>query len=194
MTELATKEKVETKKEGGKSTFDRRDFFKKAAAATGGLAFGSLALTNLEAVAQEGQDYVIVADVVRGSKNPLGAVCELNSVFKKGEQICWRGIIFSGKTGAKINDHEKIKELGLKMWVELEDGTKVDMHHSTHPPKGKPKVYFWAGAWVIHPGVPTGKLSYKVVVEDKDGGRGVLDMIGKPGVATFPKAITVEER
>lgn len=64
---------------------DRRKFLKGAAAALGGAAvLSSMVATNFEAAADEGQAYVIVSDVVRGSQNPQGPVCVETSVFKPG--------------------------------------------------------------------------------------------------------------
>ncbi|MFB6214390.1 MAG: hypothetical protein ABEI54_00830, partial [Candidatus Bipolaricaulia bacterium] len=129
-----------------------------------------------------------------GAVAKAGAPCELTSVFKKGEQVVWHAVVFSGKTGEKINDHEEIKQRGLKLQVELENGKKLDMHHGAHPPDEKPKVWFWAGAWKVSPGAPTGKMTYKVMAEDKEGRTGTLEMFGDKNVETFPRALTIEKR
>lgn len=173
---------------------DRRDFIKGAAAAVGGVLFGSSVATNLEAATENGQDYVIVAEVIKGGADAVGPPCKLTSTFKKGEQICWHAVLFSGSTGEKLNDHKELMDRGVKMQVELENGKKVDMHHSKHPPDETPKIYYWSGAWKISPGVPTGKMTYKITAEDKEGRTGTLEMFGDKAVDTFPHVLTIEER
>ncbi|MFB6290520.1 MAG: twin-arginine translocation signal domain-containing protein [Candidatus Bipolaricaulia bacterium] len=194
-------EKIEepesTEDEGLLENLNRRDFIKGAAAAVGGITFSSMAVTNFEAAAANGQDYVIVAEVVKGGSGAVakaGAPCELTSVFKRGEQIVWHAVLFSGNTGEKLNDHDEITKRGLKVQAELENGKKIDMHHGKHPPDEKPKVWFWAGAWKVSPGVPTGKMTYKLTAEDKKGRTGTLEMFGDKNVETFPRALTIEER
>ncbi|MCF7889890.1 twin-arginine translocation signal domain-containing protein [Candidatus Bipolaricaulota bacterium] len=190
---------IETPEEEGSllENLNRRDFIKGAAAAVGGIAFSSLAVTNFKAAAAEGQDYVIVNEVVKGGGGVVqgtGAPCELSSTFKKGETVVWHAVTFSGKTGEKINDHAEIQERGLKLQVELENGEKIDMHHGEHPPDETPKVYFWAGSWKISPGASTGKMTYSITAKDKEGGTGKLEMFGDKNVETFPRALTIEER
>lgn len=191
-------EKVETptkkEDEGILSNLNRRDFIKKAAAAVGGLTFGSMALTNFEAAAQEGMDYVIVFQLIKGGANSVGPPCRLTNFFKKGEQIVWHGLVFDTETGKKVNDPQEVKDRGMKMWVELSSGEKVSLHHGAHPPDESPKIYFWGGGWKISPGVSTGKYTFKMVVEDKEGRRGVLETFGDPEVTTFPYAIEIVER
>mgnify|MGYP006302249397 CR=1 FL=1 len=192
-----TVEEVENKEGSVLDNLNRRDFIKGAAAAVGGIAFSSLAVTNFEAAAANGQDYVIVAEVVKGGSDAVaeaGAPCELTSVFKKGEQIVWHAVVFSGSTGEKINDHKEIQDRGLKLKVELENGETIDMHHSEHPPSGEPKIYFWGGSWKISPGASTGKMTYNIMAEDKEGRTGTLEMFGDKNVETFPRALTIEER
>ncbi|MBS3812815.1 twin-arginine translocation signal domain-containing protein [Candidatus Bipolaricaulota bacterium] len=193
MTEKKEEKKLE--ETGGLlENLNRRDFIKGAAAAVGGLAFSSLAITNFEAAAENGQDYVIVTEVVKGSAGAVGAPCELTSVFKKGEQVVWHAVLFSGKTGEKLNDHAEMKQRGMKVHVELENGKKIDMHHGEHPPSGSPKIYYWAGAWKISPGASTGKMTYSITAQDKEGRTGTLNMFGDKTVDTFPRALTIENR
>lgn len=192
-------EEVEETEEKGSvlENLNRRDFIKGAAAAVGGIAFSSLAVTNFEAAAQNGQDYVIVAEVVKGGSGAVvkaGAPCELTSVFKKGEEVVWHAVLFSGSTGQKLNDHKELVDRGVKVQVELENGKKFDMHHSSHPPDESPKVYFWSAGWKVSPGASTGMMTYKITAEDKEGRTGTLDMFGDKNVETFPKALTIEER
>lgn len=192
------KEAEETEEEGSiLDNLNRRDFIKGAAAAVGGIAFSSLAATNFEAAAAQGQDYVIVNEVVKGGGGAVvesGAPCELTSVFKKGESIVWHAVTFSGSTGEKINDHAEIQKRGLKLQVELENGETIDMHHGEHPPDETPKVYFWAGSWKVSPGAPTGKMTYSITAKDNEGRTGKLEMFGDKNVETFPRALTIEER
>lgn len=195
--EVAGEEVEETEDESILDNLDRRDFIKGAAAAVGGIAFSSLAVTNFEAAAAEGQDYVIVNEVVKGGGGAVvesGAPCELTSVFKKGETIVWHAVIFSGKTGKKINDPAEIQKRGLKLQVELENGDKVKMHHGKHPPDEKPKVYFWSGSWKISPGAPTGRMTYSLTAKDKKGRTGKVKMFGDKKVETFPRSLKIEER
>jgi hypothetical protein len=193
MTEKA--QEVEEAEEGSiLDNLNRRDFIKGAAAAVGGIAFSSLAATNFEAAAAEGQDYVIVSEVVKGGSGAVGAPCGLTSTFKKGEQIVWHAVLFSGNTGEKINDHQEVMNRGLKVQVELENGAKVNMNHSQHPPDESPKIYYWAGGWKISPGVSTGKMTYSITAQDKEGRMGKLEMFGDKEVDTFPHSLTIEER
>lgn len=188
-------QQVEEKEEGSiLDNLNRRDFIKGAAAAVGGIAFSSLAATNFKAAAAEGQDYVIVTEVVKGGSGSVGPPCGLTSTFKKGEQIVWHAVLFSGKTGEKINDHSEIKKRGLKVQVKLENGKKVDMHHSEHPPDESPKIYYWSGGWKVSPGTPTGKMTYEITAQDKEGRMGKLEMFGDKEVDTFPHSLTIEER
>lgn len=192
------KEAEKTEEEGSiLDNLNRRDFIKGAAAAVGGIAFSSLAVTNFEAAAAQGQDYVIVNEVRKGGKGAVkgtGAPCELSSTFKKGEQVVWHAVIFSGKTGEKINDHAEIQKRGLKLQVELENGEKISMHHSKHPPNEKPKIYMWAGSWKVSPGAPTGRMTYSMKARDKKGRTGKLEMFGDKNVETFPRSLKIEER
>lgn len=187
-------EEVEEQEGNILDNLNRRDFIKSAAAAVGGIAFGSLAATNFEAAAANGQDYVIVAEVVKGGSGAIGPPCGLTSTFKKGEQIVWHAVLFSGKTGEKINDHAEVKDRGLKLQVTLENGANVNLNHSEHPPDGSPKIYYWSGGWQISPGAPTGKMTYEISAKDKEGRMGKLEMFGEKKVDTFPHALTIEER
>ncbi|MFB6290651.1 MAG: twin-arginine translocation signal domain-containing protein [Candidatus Bipolaricaulia bacterium] len=187
----------ETEEKSILDQLDRRDFIKSAAAAVGGIAFSSLAVTNFQAATEEGQDYVIVAEVRKGGSGAVegtGAPCELTSSFKKGETIVWHAVVFSGNTGKKINDHGEIQKRGLNLQVELENGKKVDLHHGKHPPEETPKIYFWSGHWKIPPGASTGMLTYDMRAKDKKGRAGALKMFGDEKVETFPKALKIEER
>lgn len=186
---------VEKTEEGSiLDNLNRRDFIKGAAAAVGGVLFSSSVATNLEAAAHNGQDYVIVSEVVKGSADSVGPPCQLTSTFKKGEQIVWHAVLFSGSTGEKLNDHKELMDRGMKVEVELENGETVDMNHSEHPPDGSPKIYYWGGSWKISPGVPTGKMTYKITAEDDEGRTGTLEMFGDKTVDTFPHVLTIEER
>ncbi|MBS3786694.1 twin-arginine translocation signal domain-containing protein [Candidatus Bipolaricaulota bacterium] len=186
---------VEESEEGNiLDNLNRRDFIKGAAAAVGGIAFSSLAATNFEAAAAEGQDYVIVSEVVKGGSGAVGPPCGLTDTFKKGEQIVWHAVLFSGNTGEKINDHEEVVDRGLKVQVKLENGDTVDLNHSEHPPDETPRIYYWAGGYKISPGVPAGKMTYEITAEDKEGRMGKLEMFGDKEVDTFPHSLTIEEK
>ncbi|MBS3736614.1 MAG: twin-arginine translocation signal domain-containing protein [Candidatus Bipolaricaulota bacterium] len=188
------KEVEETEEGSILDNLNRRDFIKGAAAAVGGVLFSSSVATNLEAAAHNGQDYVIVSEVVKGSAGSVGPPCQLTSTFKKGEQIVWHAVLFSGSTGEKLNDHKELMDRGMKVQVELENGDTVDMHHSEHPPDESPKIYYWGGSWKISPGVPTGKMTYKIMAEDDEGRTGTLEMFGDKTVDTFPHVLTIEEK
>ena len=190
---------VETPEEEGSllDNLNRRDFIKGAAAAVGGIAFSSLAVTNFEAAAENGQDYVIVAEVVKGGSGAVaeaGAPCELTITFNKVEEVVWNAVLFSGSTGEILNDHKELVDRGVKVQVELENGKTIDMNHSQHPPSDTPKIYFWSGGWKISPGASTGKMTYKITAEDKEGRTGTLEMIGDNNVETIPHSLTIEER
>ena len=175
---------------------NRRTFLKGAATAAGGIAFAKWALTNADAAAQQGQAYVIVSDVIRGSQGaPQGPGCTETNVFKKGEQLVWRAVVYDAKTGALINTPKDVADRGLKMNAKLEGNDPIAMNHGQHPgansnPKPEDIIYYWAGPWIIPPNVATGKFKYAITVEGKDG-KGTLEVAGNKAVDTFPIAVDI---
>jgi hypothetical protein len=170
---------------------DRRKFLKGAAAALGGATFlSTMVATNFEAAADTGQAYVIVADVVRGSQNPVGGpVCVETSVFKPGEQVVWRAAVFDTKTGQAITD-----PTGFTVTVTPEGQSAISMAYGAHPAKAaaSDQISFWTGAWAIPPNI-NGKLIYAIDVTGPNG-KGQLNytgFIGKKDVGTFPAPLTV---
>jgi hypothetical protein len=166
---------------------DRRKFLKGAAAALGGAAvLSSMVATNYEQAIADGQAYVIVADVVRGSQNPQGPVCVETSVFKPGEQVVWRAVVFDVKTGQAVTD-----PTGFTMTVTPEGQDAIKMEYGAHPAKAAAadQISFWTGAWALTPNI-SGKLIYEIDVTGPNGA-GQLKFIGKKDVGTFPAPLTV---
>lgn len=178
-----------------KKRLDRRTFLKGAAAAAGGLAFTQWAFTNFEAAAQNGQAYVIVSDVIRGSGgDPTGPGCVETSLFKRGEQLVWRAVVFDARTGEAVNTPEAVEARGLKVTAQVEGRDEVfELEFGPHPPNAaeEDQIFYWAAPWIIPPNV-TGKFKYTLTVEDQDGGQGVLEIAGKKDLDTFPSALTIE--
>ncbi len=175
---------------------DRRTFLKGAVATVGGLAFSEWAATNFEAAAQDGQAFVIVSDVIRGSQgNPTGPSCVETSVFQRGEQVVWRAVVYDAATGEALNTPEAVADRGLTMSVTPEGQGAIDMGHGPHPPASRnpaPEdvIYYWTGTWEIPP-VVSGRLKYTIVVEDGNGGQGVMEVAGNKDVDTFPIALDI---
>jgi hypothetical protein len=184
-----------TNKIDGNKQANRRSFLKGAAVTAGGLAFAKWALTNAEEAAAQGQAYVIVSDVIRGSGGaPQGPGCTQTSAFKKGEQLVWRAVVYDAKTGAFVNTPKDVIDQGLKMKVTAEGQAPIDMTFDQHPganrnPKPEDIIYYWTGPWIIPPNV-SGKFKYTIEVTGKDGS-GKLEIAGNKAVDTFPIAVDI---
>ena len=122
-----------------------------------------LALAATPALAQEAPKLFFEGDVVRSAVNAKGAVCVLNSQFKRGETALFRIRVLDAKTGKSLDDK------GVKsLMVELSNGEKVTAHYHQHPPQD-PTDWFWVGGWPISEDQPTGSISYKVMATTLDG-------------------------
>ena len=173
---------------------NRRNFLKSAAAAAGGLAFTQWAFSNYEAAAQEGQDYVIVSDVIRGSGGePTGPSCVETNLFERGEQVVWRAVVFDASTGEMVNTPDAVESRGLQLTAQPEGQDAIEMEFGPHPPgaSSEDQIFYWTATWVIPPNV-NGKLKYTLTVEDADGGQGTFELLGQKDVDTFPSALEVE--
>ena len=122
-----------------------------------------LAFAATPALAQEAPKLFFEGDVVRSAVNAKGAVCVLNSQFKRGETALFRIRVLDAKTGKSLDDK------GVKsLMVELSNGEKVTAHYHQHPPQD-PTDWCWVGGWPIGEDQPTGSISYKVVATTLDG-------------------------
>ena len=122
-----------------------------------------LAFAATPALAQEAPKLFFEGDVVRSAVNAKGAVCVLNSQFKRGETALFRIRVLDPKTGKALDDK------GVKsLMIELSNGEKLEMNYHQHPPQD-PTDWFWVGGWPIAEDQPTGSLSYKVVATTLDG-------------------------
>ena len=122
-----------------------------------------LATAATPALAQEAPKLFFEGDVVRSAVNAKGAVCVLNSQFKRGESAIFRIRVLDAKTGKSLDDK------GVKsLMIELSNGEKLEMNYHQHPPQD-PTDWFWVGGWPIAEDQPTGSLSYKVVATTLDG-------------------------
>ncbi|MBI1802100.1 MAG: hypothetical protein HY259_11135 [Chloroflexi bacterium] len=129
---------------------------------------------------------ILTADLVRGSKNPLGAVCEFNGQFARGEDIVVRVKILDPKTEKYLTDKEM---KAVKFY--LKDGTTADLHYGGHPggANAVPTDFFWTAGWQIPANYPTGATGWWVDAESNDGRKGRFD---PPVVAS--SALTIIER
>lgn len=142
-----------------------------------------------------GPAYYIQAEVVRGSQNPTGPSCVLVNTFKTGEQVVWLAKVYKTSTGEEVTP-DMAKQLGMKLTAKLENGTSVDMALGQHPHSGEPKVWMWAGAWVIPPVYPTGVLKYQIDVADNQGNTVTWTPMNQdyPTAEGYPTLITIEKR
>ena len=142
-----------------------------------------------------GPAYYLQAEVVRGAKNATGPSCVLVSTFKTGEQVVWLAKVYQTSTGEEITP-DIAKQLGMTMTATLEDGTTIAMELGQHPNKGDPKVWMWAGAWVIPPVYPTGVLKYTLTVTDGQGNTATWQPMNQdyPTAEGYPTLISIEKR
>ncbi|MFA5569205.1 MAG: hypothetical protein WC972_11240 [Trueperaceae bacterium] len=140
----------------------------------------------------QGPAYIVNADVVRGAKNPVGPTCVLTPVFKTGEQVVWRAVVYDAATGEKLTPEEVVAR-GIKVTATLEDGTSFDMEYGLHP-KDPPQIYLFVGAWVIPPVYPTGTLQYTITVTDDAGNSVVWEPIGQDREGGYSSLMTIEKR
>ncbi len=113
---------------------------------------------------------IVSADVVRGSKNPIGAVCAFTGAFARGEEMVPRVKVMDPKTEQLLTD----KDLKSVTFM-LKDGTSVPLKYSGHPggnPPPPPTDYFWAGGWEVPQDYPTGATNWWVEAVSNDGRQG----------------------
>lgn len=129
---------------------------------------------------------LVQADLVRGSKGPLGAVCAYNSQFARGEEVVPRVKVIDPKTEKLLTD----KELKSVKFF-LKDGTNAALHYGGHPggASATPTDFFWTVGWVVPNDFPTGATGWWVEAETNDGRKGRYD---PPVVAV--NALTILER
>ncbi len=129
---------------------------------------------------------IVTADLVRGSKAPIGAVCAYESQFSRGEEIVARVKVLDPKTEKYLTDKEM---KGAKFF--LKDGTTADLHYGPHPggANATPTDFFWTVGWLVPDNYPTGATGWWVEVETNDGRKGRFD---PPKVAS--NALTILER
>jgi hypothetical protein len=129
---------------------------------------------------------IVTADLVRGSKNPLGAVCEYTGQFARGEEIVARVKIMDPKTEKYLTDKE-LKSVKFN----LKDGTTAALRYGGHPggANATPTDFFWTVGWLIPDNYPTGATGWWVDAETNDGRKGRYD---PPTVAS--NAVTILER
>ena len=129
---------------------------------------------------------VVTADLVRGSKAPLGAVCAYESQFARGEEIVPRVKILDPKTEKYLTD----KEVKSVKFI-LKDGTSAALKYGPHPggANATPTDFFWTVGWLVPDNYPTGASGWSVEVEANDGRKGRYD---PPKVAS--NALTILER
>jgi hypothetical protein len=129
---------------------------------------------------------IVTADLVRGSKNPLGATCAYNSQFSRGEEIVSRVKIMDPKTEQYLTDKE-VKS--VKFF--LKDGTSAALHYGGHPggANATPTDFFWTTGWQVPDTYPTGATGWWVDAETNDGRKGHFE---PPKVAS--NALTILER
>lgn len=154
------------------------------------ILLAAMAVTSM-ALAQ-GPAYFVNADIVRGAKNPTGPSCVLTPVFKTGEQVVWRAVVYDAQTGEQLTN-EEVQSRGIKMVAKLEDGESFDMEYGEHP-KEAPQIWLWTGAWSIPPVYPAGTLKYQLIITDAAGNNVTWSPIGQDRAGGYSSLITVEKR
>lgn len=154
------------------------------------LVLAALAISSMALAA--GPAYFVNADVVRGSKNPAGPTCVLTPVFKTGEQIVWRAVVYDAATGQQLTPDE-VQAKGIKVVAKLENGDTYEMEYGQHP-KEEPQIWLWVAAWVIPPVYPTGTLKYDIVVTDNAGNEVTWMPIGQERPGGYSSLLTIEKR
>ncbi len=130
---------------------------------------------------------IVTADLVRGSKTPLGPTCAYTGQFARGEEIVPRVKVLDPKTEKYLTDKEM---KSVKFF--LKDGTNAALHYGGHPggnPPPPPTDFFWTTGWQVPDNYPTGASGWWVEVESNDGRTGRYD---PPKVAS--NALTILER
>lgn len=126
------------------------------------------------ALAQTAQKlYFIEGDIVRGNTpdGATGPVCVLANLFMRKENVIFR--IRVSDTAVRPLDEAKLKSVV----VELGDGQKLAARFAPRPPQAViaamnlpgPTDHYWTAAWRIAENYPTGTLTYKVTVTDREG-------------------------
>lgn len=142
--------------------------------------------------AAAGPEYYVVADVVRGAKNPTGPSCVQTNMFKLGEQVVWRAEVFDAKTG-KVLGKADVERLDLKVEGQVEGVGEFAMKFGPHP-KQAPQVDFWAGAWDIPALYKTGTFKWTIVVTDKNGNKVVFEPVAARRPEMSGSWLIVEKR
>jgi hypothetical protein len=132
------------------------------------VAGGRLATVN----AQEAAGLIVYGDIVQGAKNVPKAQaaersCVLSSRFPRNAEIVWRMRVIDPKTGKPMDD-----TMVDKVVVTLSNDKTVDLKYGPHPPKPKPRDFYWAGSWLIPKDYPTGTFTFSVKATAKDGRTG----------------------
>ncbi len=143
--------------------------------------------------AAAGPAYYMQAQTVRGSQNATGPTCVLTPVFKTGEQIVFLAEVYSTQTGKVVTPAEA-KQLGMKVTVKTEDGKTIDLEYGQHPAHGTPKIWMWAGAFVIPPVYPTGVFKYTITVTDKNGNTATWSPLQQDYPGGYSSLITIAKR
>ena len=103
-------------------------------------------------------------DIIRGAQpGAPGALCALNSQFKRLEKVVFRFRILD--QSGKALDDKALKSLV----VELPDGQKLPARFGQHPPRGEAADHFWTAAWIIPDNYPSGTFMYKATATDLQG-------------------------
>lgn len=144
--------------------------------------------------------YWLMADVIRGAADAVGAVGVQTNVFKQGEEVVFRARVLDitngqdpGRAGQGLN---VLKEMGLKVTAYLEDGQSLPMTYGRHPAQASGRetvAWFWTASWKIPASRAPGTVKWWVIVGDKAGASTRFDPIGA-GTNLPPIAIIIEKR
>ncbi len=123
---------------------------------------------------------ILAADMVRGGAGtPKGAVCVLNNLFQRGEEVVFRVRLTDGESGDEIPANasdlmalvtpptmEEIGAMteGIMAVVHLSDGQSFPLHYGAHSPD-QPFDYFWTFGWEIPNDYPTGTIGYWITAD-----------------------------
>ena len=144
--------------------------------------------------------YWLMADVIRGGSDAVGAVGVQTNVFKQGEEVVFRARVLDIGNGQDPGQQGKglraLQDLGLKVTAYLEDGQSFPLSYGRHPAQVQGReaaTWFWSAAWKIPARRAPGNVKWWVIVTDKSGASVRFDPIGA-GTALPPIAIIIEKR
>jgi hypothetical protein len=142
--------------------------------------FMALCLALASSGASAATKYYVTADVVRGTPGAQGPACVANTVFFPGEHIVWRAVVFDAATHTPLTE-DQAKALGVRVSVQIDTGTTLNMRLGLHPPNPKApnRQLFWSTGYPIPAGAPIGTMKWTLAVVDNNKDTGSFAPIGQ---------------